>query len=162
MNVILVKDVPGLGFKNDTIKIKNGYGRNYLIPNGFAILANKSNTKSLNEILKQTKNKQEEILNDAKELVKKIGELNIEIPVKVGSEDKMFGSITTIQISKLLSEKGFEIDKKNISFSNKIKSLGEYDVNLTIHKEITHPIKINITAKKAAKKADKKTDKKEK
>ena len=154
MNVILVKDEPGLGFKNDTIKIKNGYGRNYLIPNGFAILANKSNTKSLNEILKQTKNKQEEILNDAKELVKKIGELNIEIPVKVGSEDKMFGSITTNQISKLLSEKGFDIDKKNISFSNKVKNLGIYDVNLIIHKEITHPIKINIIAKKAAKKKE--------
>ena len=74
----------------------------------------------------------------------------------------MYGSITTIQISKLLSEKGFEIDKKNISFSNKVKGLGIYDVNLIIHKEITHPIKINITAKKTAKKAPKKTDKKEK
>jgi len=152
MKIILVKDVPGLGFKNDIVKIKNGYGRNFLIPNSFAILANESNTKSLNELLKQTKNKQEEIINNAKELAKKIGELNIEIPVKVGSEDKMFGSITTNQISKLLSEKGFDIDKKNISFSNKVKNLGIYDVNLIIHKEITHPIKINITAKKAAKK----------
>jgi large subunit ribosomal protein L9 len=154
MKIILVKDVPGLGFKNDTVKIKNGYGRNFLIPNGFAILANESNTKSLNELLKQTKNKQEEIINNAKELAKKIGELNIEIPVKVGSEDKMFGSITTNQISKLLSEKGFDIDKKNISFSNKVKNLGIYDVNLIIHKEITHPIKINIIAKKAAKKKE--------
>ena len=152
MKIILVKDVPGLGFKNDIVKIKNGYGRNFLIPNSFAILANESNTKSLNELLKQTKNKQKEIINNAKELAKKIGELNIEIPVKVGSEDKMFGSITTNQISKLLSEKGFDIDKKNISFSNKVKNLGIYDVNLIIHKEITHPIKINITAKKAAKK----------
>lgn len=154
MKIILVKDVPGLGFKNDTVKIKNGYGRNFLIPNGFAILANESNTKSLNELLKQTKNKQEEIINNAKELAKKIGKLNIDIPVKVGSEDKMFGSITTNQISKLLSEKGFDIDKKNISFSNKVKNLGIYDVNLIIHKEITHPIKINIIAKKAAKKKE--------
>mgnify|MGYP006098998425 FL=1 len=154
MKIILVKDVPGLGFKNDTVKIKNGYGRNFLIPNGFAILANESNTKSLNELLKQTKNKQEEIINNAKELAKKIGELNIEIPVKVGSEDKMFGSITTNQISKLLSEKGFDIDKKNISFSNKVKNLGIYDVNLIIHKEITHPIKINIIAKKVSKKKE--------
>jgi large subunit ribosomal protein L9 len=154
MKIILVKDVPGLGFKNDTVKIKNGYGRNFLIPNGFAILANESNTKSLNELLKQTKNKQEEIINNAKELAKKIGKLNIDIPVKVGSEDKMFGSITTNQISKLLSEKGFDIDKKNISFSNNVKNLGIYDVNLIIHKEITHPIKINIIAKKAAKKKE--------
>ena len=152
MELILKEDIQNLGFKDDLVKVKNGFGRNFLIPNSFAILANESNTKSLNELLKQTKNKQEEIINNAKELAKKIGELNIEIPVKVGSEDKMFGSITTNQISKLLSEKGFDIDKKNISFSNKVKNLGIYDVNLIIHKEITHPIKINITAKKAAKK----------
>ena len=80
MDVILIKDVPGLGFKNEIVKIKNGYGRNYLIPKGYAILANSSNSKILNEILKQTKNKQEEILNKSKELSKNIGELIIDIP----------------------------------------------------------------------------------
>ena len=165
MDVILIKDVPGLGFKNEIVKIKNGYGRNYLIPKGYAILANSSNSKILNEILKQTKNKQEEILNKSKEVSKNIGELIINIPVKVGFENKIFGTITTAQISDLLNKKGFDINKKNISILSKIKNIGTYDVNLSIHKEITHPIKINIIPNKEKpkkEKAKKKTSEKEK
>ena len=164
MDVILIKDVPGLGFKNEIVKIKNGYGRNYLIPKGYAILANSSNSKILNEILKQTKNKQEEILNKSKEVSKNIGELIIDIPVKVGFENKIFGTITTAQISDLLNKKGFDINKKNISILSKIKNIGTYDVNLSIHKEITHPIKINIIPNKEKpkkEKAKKKTSEKE-
>ena len=165
MDVILIKDFPGLGFKNEIVKIKNGYGRNYLIPKGYAILANSSNSKILNEILKQTKNKQEEILNKSKELSKNIGELIIDIPVKVGFENKIFGTITTAQISDLLNKKGFDINKKNISILSKIKNIGTYDVNLSIHKEITHPIKINIIPNKEKPKKEKvkkKTSEKEK
>jgi len=164
MDVILIKDLPGLGFKNEIVKIKNGYGRNYLIPKGYAILANSSNSKILNEILKQTKNKQEEILNKSKEVSKNIGELIIDIPVKVGFENKIFGTITTAQISDLLNKKGFDINKKNISILSKIKNIGTYDVNLSIHKEITHPIKINIIPNKEKpkkEKAKKKTSEKE-
>ena len=158
-DVILIKDVPGLGFKNEIVKIKNGYGRNYLIPKGYAILANSSNSKILNEILKQTKNKQEEILNKSKELSKNISELIIDIPVKVGSENKIFGTITTAQISDLLNKKGFDINKKNISILSKIKNIGTYDVNLSIHKEITHPIKINVIPNKKTPKKEKVTKK---
>ena len=164
MDVILIKDLPGLGFKNEIVKIKNGYGRNYLIPKGYAILANSSNSKILNEILKQTKNKQEEILNKSKEVSKNIGELIIDIPVNVGFENKIFGTITTAQISDLLNKKGFDINKKNISILSKIKNIGTYDVNLSIHKEITHPIKINIIPNKEKpkkEKAKKKTSEKE-
>ena len=159
MNVILIKDVPGLGFENEIVKIKNGYGRNYLIPKGYAILANSSNSKILNEILKQTKNKQEEILNKSKELSKKIGDLIINIPVKVGSENKIFGTITTAQISDLLNKKGFDINKKNISILSKINNIGTYDVNLSIHKEITHPIKVNVIPSKEITKKEKDTKK---
>ena len=159
MDVILIKDVPGLGFKNEIVKIKNGYGRNYLIPKGYAILANSSNSKVLNEILKQTKNKQKEILSKFKELSKNIGELIIDIPVKVGSENKIFGTITTAQISNLLNKKGFDINKKNISILSKIKKIGTYDVKLSIHKEITHSIKINIIPNKKTSKKEKATKK---
>ena len=159
MDVILIKDLPGLGFKNEIVKIKNGYGRNYLIPKGYAILANSSNSKILNEILKQTKNKQKEILSKFKELSKNIGELIIDIPVKVGSENKIFGTITTAQISNLLNKKGFDINKKNISILSKIKKIGTYDVKLSIHKEITHSIKINIIPNKKTSKKEKATKK---
>ena len=145
MNIILLQDVPGLGFKDEIVKVKNGYGRNYIIPKGFGVIANKSNSKILEENLKQTVKKQEESIKNANKTAKNIGELVLEIKVKTGVEDKIFGSVTTAQISKLLLEKGFEIHKKNIYIQNKVNSLGKYDVSLKIHKDITHDIKINVT-----------------
>jgi len=156
MEIILLKDVPGLGFKDEILNVKNGYGRNYIIPKGLGVLANKSNTKVLNENLKQTIKKQEEIMKDAEKLAKKIGDLVLEIKIKTGSEDKIFGSVTTAQISKMLEEKGFEIHKKNISILSKINALGEYVINLKIHKDLVHPIKVNVTGNIPAKKKIKK------
>ena len=152
MNIILLQDVPGLGFKDEIVKVKNGYGRNYIIPKGFGLIANKSNSKMLEENLKQTVKKQEESIKNANKTAKNIGELVLEIKVKTGVEDKIFGSVTTAQISKLLLEKGFEIHKKNISIQNKVNSLGEYDVSLKIHKDITHEIKINVSGSVESKK----------
>ena len=162
MKIILTKDLPGLGFKDEVVSVKNGYGRNYIIPQGFGVLANKSNSKVLKENLKQTAKKQEEILKGAQKLSKKIGDLVIEFKLKTGSDEKVFGSVTTAQISKMLEEKGFEVHKKNISILSKVNNVGEYDVDLKIHKDLTHPIKINVTGdivkakkKKTVKKEDK-------
>ena len=118
MEIILIKDVPGLGFKDEVVKVKNGYGRNYIIPKGFGVLANKTNSKVLEENLRQTAKKQEEILKEAQKLAKKIGDLVLEFKLKTGSDEKVFGSVTTSQISKMLEEKGIEIHKKNISILN--------------------------------------------
>ena len=165
MKIILTKDLPGLGFKDEVVSVKNGYGRNYIIPQGFGVLANKSNSKVLKENLKQTAKKQEEILKAAQKLSKKIGDLVIEFKLKTGSDEKVFGSVTTAQISKMLKEKGFEVHKKNISILSKVNNVGEYDVDLKIHKDLTHPIKINVTGdivkakkKKTVKKEDKPKD----
>ena len=145
MDIILTKDIPGLGFKDEIVKVKNGYGRNYIIPKGYGILSNDTNKKILEENLKQTTKKQEELLKNANDLAKKIGDLSLEIKMKSGEEDKLFGSVTTTQISKLLFEKGYEIDKRNISINNKINSVGEYDISLKIHKDVTHDIKVIIS-----------------
>ena len=161
MEIILIKDVPGLGFKDEVVNVKNGYGRNYIIPKGFGVLANKTNSKVLEENLRQTAKKQEEILKEAQKLAKKIGDLVLEFKLKTGSDEKVFGSVTTSQISKMLEEKGIEIHKKNISILNKVNSIGEYDVDLKIHKDLTHPIKINVTGdvvKTKKKKKNKKED----
>ena len=165
MKIILTKDLPGLGFKDEVVSVKNGYGRNYIIPQGFGVLANKSNSKVLKENLKQTAKKQEEILKAAQKLSKKIGDLVIEFKLKTGSDEKVFGSVTTAQISKMLEEKGFKVHKKNISILSKVNNVGEYDVDLKIHKDLTHPIKINVTGdivkakkKKTVKKEDKPKD----
>ena len=161
MEIILIKDVPGLGFKDEVVNVKNGYGRNYIIPQRFGVLANKTNSKILEENLKQTVKKQEEILKEAQKLSKKIGNLVLDFKLKTGSEEKVFGSITTAQIAKLLSEKGIEIHKKNITILTKVNAVGEYDVDLKIHKDITHPIKINVTGDVSVKKKTKKIKKEE-
>ena len=161
MEIILIKDIPGLGFKDEVVNVKNGYGRNYIIPQGFGVLANKTNSKILEENLKQTVKKQEEILKEAQKLSKKIGNLVLDFKLKTGSDEKVFGSITTTQIAKLLSEKGIEIHKKNITILAKVNAVGEYDVDLKIHKDITHPIKINVTGDVSVKKKTKKIKKEE-
>ncbi len=160
MEIILIKDVPGLGFKDEVVKVKNGYGRNYIIPKGLGVLANKSNSKVLEENLKQTAKKQEEILKEAQKIAKKIGDLVLEFKLKTGSDEKVFGSVTTSQISKMLKEKGIEINKKNISILSKVNAVGKFDVDLKIHKDLTHPIKINVTGDivKSKKKKTKKDD----
>ena len=161
MEIILIKDIPGLGFKDEVVNVKNGYGRNYIIPQGLGVLANKSNSKVLEENLKQTVKKQEEILKEAQKLSKKIGNLVLDFKLKSGSDDKVFGSITTAQIAKLLSEKGIEIHKKNITILTKVNAVGEYDVDLKIHKDITHPIKINVSGDVSSRKKSKKIKKEE-
>ena len=152
MEIILIKDVPGLGFQDEKVTVKDGYGRNYLIPKGLCVLASKSNSKILEEKLKQTVKKQKEILKSAEKISKKIGDLVLEIKLKSGSEDKVFGSVTTLHISKMLGEKGFEIDKRNISLSSKVNSIGEYTVYIKLHKDITHEITLNVTGKNIRKK----------
>ena len=161
MEVILIKDVPGLGFQDEKVIVKDGYGRNYLIPQGLCVLANKSNSKILKEKLKQTVKKQEEVLKSAQKIAKKIGNLVLEIKLKSGSEDKVFGSVTTLHIAKMLDEKGFEIDKRNITLSSKVNSTGEYTIFIKLHKDITHEITLNVTGTNIKKKSKASKKKKE-
>ena len=161
MEVILIKDVPGLGFQDEKVIVKDGYGRNYLIPQGLCVLANKSNSKILEEKLKQTVKKQEEVLKSAQKIAKKIGDLVLEIKLKSGSEDKVFGSVTTSHIAKMLDEKGFEIDKRNITLSSKVNSTGEYTIFIKLHKDITHEITLNVTGTNIKKKTKASKKKKE-
>ena len=161
MKLILIKDVPGLGFQDEKVNVKDGYGRNFLIPKGLGVLANKSNSRVLEEKLKQTVKKQEEILKSAEKIANKIGDLNLEIKLKSGADDKVFGSVTTAQITKILSEKGFEIDKRNVTLSSKVNSTGEYTIFLKLHKDVTHEIILNVTGTNPKKKKKVKEVKKE-
>jgi large subunit ribosomal protein L9 len=146
MEVILKQDVQNLGYKNDIVNVKPGYGRNYLIPQGLAILANGSNRKMVEENVRQAAHKADKIKNDALELAQKIGELELEVGAKVGESGKIFGAITTLQISDALKEKGFEIDRKKISFNSDVKAVGSYVVTLDLHKEVKKEIPFNVVA----------------
>ncbi|MFY0652118.1 MAG: 50S ribosomal protein L9 [Cyclobacteriaceae bacterium] len=143
MEVILKEDIKGLGYKNDTVSVKPGFGRNFLIPQGHAILANKSNRMKIDEEIKQRAHKAEKLKQDAQAVADKIGELVLDINAKAGESGKIFGAVTALQVSDALAAKGYEIDRKKISFGQ-IKNLGEYEAELDLHKEVQHKITLNV------------------
>ncbi|MTI30832.1 50S ribosomal protein L9 [Xanthovirga aplysinae] len=146
MEVILKTDIKGLGYKNDIVKVKPGYGRNYLIPQGFAIIASLSNKKMIAENIKQAAHKAEKIKTEAETIAAGIGELVLELKTKAGESGKIFGAITTLQISDALKEKGFEIDRKKISIPGDVKMLGEYVAEIDLHKEVKKEVKFVVSA----------------
>ena len=146
MEVILTQDVQGLGYKNDVIKVKSGYGRNYLIPKGIAMVANAPNRKMVEENIRQAAHKAEKLRKDAENLAEQIGELVLEIGAKVGESGKIFGAITTLQISDALMDKGFEIDRKKINFNSKVKEVGDYSVTLDLHKDVKKEVPFKVIA----------------
>jgi large subunit ribosomal protein L9 len=146
MEVILKQDVQGLGYKNDIVKVKAGYGNNFLIPNGFALIANDSNKRLVNENVRQAAHKAAKIKQDAEALAAKVGELTIEIKTKAGESGKIFGAVTALQISDSLKAKGFDIDRKKVILKESPKQVGTYNAILDLHKEVKHEIKVNVVA----------------
>ncbi len=148
MEVILKEDIRGLGYKNDTVEVKAGYGRNFLIPSGKAIVANTQNKKIIAENIRQASHKAEKLKTDAETLAAKITELSLSIPTKVGDTGKLFGTITALQISDLLKDKGVEVDRKYISINmkDKIKELGTYSAKVDLHKEVKAELNFEVVA----------------
>ncbi|HQQ99153.1 MAG TPA: 50S ribosomal protein L9 [Cyclobacteriaceae bacterium] len=146
MEIILKQDVTGLGYKNDIVKVKAGYGRNYLIPNGVALIANESNKRMVAENVRQMAHKAAKIKDEAVALAAKIGDLTVELKTKAGETGKIFGAITVLQVSDALKAKGFDVDRKKISFKEQPKQLGEYVAHLDLHKEVKHDIKVKVEA----------------
>jgi large subunit ribosomal protein L9 len=146
MEIILKQDVKNLGYKDDILKVKDGYGRNYLIPQGHAVLATESNKKILAETLKQTQFKQEKIKNEATELATKLQDVKIAIGAKAGESGKIFGAVNTIQFAEALKKLGFEVDRKRITFETDVKFVGEYIANLNLHKEVKIQVPFEVVA----------------
>lgn len=146
MEIILKQDVQGLGYKNDTVNVKPGYGRNYLIPQGIAVIASTSNKKKFAENIKQAAHKAEKLKKDAESIAEKIGDLTLEIGAKAGESGKIFGAVTTIQIAEALKERGFDIDRKKISFNQNIKELGDYSAIIDLHRDVHHEIGVKVVA----------------
>jgi large subunit ribosomal protein L9 len=146
MEVILKQDVAGLGYKNDIVKVKAGYGNNYLIPQGYALIATESNKRSVQENIRQAAHKAAKLKQDAEALAAKMGDLTIEIGTKAGESGKIFGAVTAVQISDALKAKGFEVDRKKVHLKEAPKQLGTYNVTIDLHKEVKHEIKVNVVA----------------
>lgn len=146
MEVILIQDLANLGFKNDIVRVRDGYGRNYLLPNKIAVIANESNRKQLAENLKQQAHKQAKLLADAQALAEQLAGMTIDMAVKANEDGKIFGTVTTAQISAALAAKDINIDKKIITIAEPIKVIGEYVAVARLHREVKADIKLNVVA----------------
>ena len=145
MEIILIQDVANLGYKNDIVKVKDGYGRNYLIPNKMAIIANESNRKQLAENMKQQAKKLAQALADAQALAEKLAATTITIAAKANEDGKIFGTVTTAQIAEALEAQGMNVDKKVITVEA-VKELGEHTAIARLHREVKAEIKLNVVA----------------
>jgi len=147
MEIILLKDVEKLGYKHDVVTVKNGYGRNYLIPQGMAVIANATNKEKLEKILAEIEAKEAAKLDDYKALAERLEGQTIKIGVKAGTSGKIFGSVTNLQIANALVEQyEAEVERKKIILDENIKEVGTYEVVLQLHKEVAANMNIELVA----------------
>lgn len=146
MEIILKQDIKNLGEKDDIVTVKPGYGRNYLIPKGFATLATSSAKKVLAENLKQAQFKQDKIKNDALAIAARLEGVKLSVGAKAGESGKIFGAVNTIQVADALKKEGFEVDRRRITFESEPKFVGEYIANLNLHKEVKVQVPFEVVA----------------
>ncbi len=148
MEIILKKDVTNLGYAHDLVTVKDGYGRNYLIPQGFAILATESNKKMNAETLRQKSYKEQKSRTEAEKLLKSLENLSVKIGAKAGATGKIYGSVNAIQIAEAIKEQfNFDIDRKKIHLDGEsIKELGSYKATIKLHKEVQATISFEVVA----------------
>lgn len=149
MKIILKENIEKLGFKDEVVEVKNGYGRNYLIPNGVASLATKSAIKVLEENLRQRAGKDQKIKGEALKTAEALKELVVKVGAKAGEKGKIFGSINTIQIAEAVEKLGHTIDRKYIKIKGEqIKTLGNYEADVRLHKDVDATIKFEVVEEK--------------
>lgn len=146
MQVILKEDVLNLGFKDDIITVKDGYGRNYLIPQGKAVIASESAKKVLAENLRQRAHKLEKIKKDAEELAAKMEGVSLTIGAKTSSTGTIFGSVTNIQVAEALEKLGYNVDRKLILIKDAVKEVGSYKAIAKLHKEVSVEIPFEVVS----------------
>ena len=145
MQIILLTDIANLGHKDDVVNVKPGYGRNYLIPQGYAILATESAKKVVAENTKQRAHKEAKLKAEAQELAAKLEALKLTIGAKTSSTGKIFGSVNSIMISESLKEKGFDIDRKKIMLKD-VKEIGTYTALIKLHREVKVDVEFEVVS----------------
>ncbi len=142
MEVFLLQTVPALGARGETVRVKPGFARNYLFPRKLAVPLSNANFKAFQEEEKRVKRRDDHARTAAQDLAAKLVDVSCTVPVQVGEEDKLYGSVTSIDIANELKRQGFEIDKRQIEIEEPIKKLGVYTVPLKLHGEVTAAIKV--------------------
>ncbi|MFM1894641.1 MAG: 50S ribosomal protein L9 [Crocinitomicaceae bacterium] len=147
MEVILLKNVDKLGYANEVVTVKPGYGRNFLIPQGYAVLATASAKKAHEEVMRQKSHKETKMLAEAQELAAKLAEVNVTISTKAGENGKIYGSINTIQLSDALKAAGFDIDRKSLKIKDEpIREVGTYEAEANLYKGVKQAVKFAVVA----------------
>jgi large subunit ribosomal protein L9 len=146
MEIILKEDVANLGYKGDILKVKSGYGRNFLIPTKKAILATESAKKMLAEDLKQRAHKLERLKNESVELAEKLKDIVLKVGAKTSTTGKIFGAVGPIQIAEAFEKAGFAVDRKVVLLKEPVKEIGSYTVTLKLHKEVTVEVAFEVVA----------------
>jgi large subunit ribosomal protein L9 len=146
MKIILNQDVKNLGFKDDVVSVKDGFGRNFLIPQGMAKLATPSAIRMLEEEIKQKAFKQDKLKKDAEALCGQIDKQSVTIKTKAGVSGKIFGAVTTLQVANALKDKGFEVDRRKIVFDQEIKTVGTYNATVNLYKEISAAVEVVVVS----------------
>ena len=144
MEVILKQDVKNLGDKDDVVKVRPGYGRNFLLPKGLAITADKTNKKILAETTKQRAFKEEKIKTAATATANSLKDMIVKVGAKVGESGKIFGSVNALQIAEAIKKLGIEVDRKNINLKEDIKTIGTYTADVRLHKEVNAKITFEV------------------
>ena len=145
MEVILKKNIDKLGYKDEVVTVKPGYGRNFLIPQGYATLATPGAKKAHEEMLKQRAHKESKIIAEAEALAEKLVELTVKIATKVGENGKIFGSVNTVQLAEALKVAGFEVDRKSLKIKDEpIKEVGTYEAEANLHKGVKPVFKFEV------------------
>ena len=145
MEVILKKNVDKLGYTNEIVNVKPGYGRNFLIPQGYAILATASAKKAHEEVMRQKAHKETKMLAEAQELATKLEAITVTITTKAGENGKIFGSVNTVQLSEALKKEGFDIDRKSLKIKDEpIKEVGTFEAEANLHKGVKPVFKFEV------------------
>lgn len=147
MEVILLEDVEKLGYRFDTVSVKGGYGRNYLLPKKLAIVANSANKASIGERIRQIKMKEDRLLAKIEEVVAKINNATLQIGAKVGTTDKIFGSVTNLQLAEVIKrETGVDLDRRKISINEEVKTLGTYTATIEFGQEVKQDVEFEVVS----------------
>ncbi|MCB9228775.1 MAG: 50S ribosomal protein L9 [Deltaproteobacteria bacterium] len=146
MKLILTEDVPSLGSIGSIVSVKGGYGRNFLLPRGFAVPANESNTKQLEHHKRVLKAKKEKVLAEKRALAAKIEKLSLEVAKQVGEDERIFGSVTNHELAELLEKQGYQIPKKDIHIPEAVRTVGVYTADVRLHTEVVAQLKFWVVS----------------
>jgi len=147
MRVILLKDVENLGSQYETVTVKGGYGRNYLIPKKMAVVANRANSNAIAEIVKQMGMKETRLVQEIEALAERLKFSPIRVGAKVGTTDKIFGSVTNVQLADAIKRQtGIEIDRRKLSINEEVKTLGDYTATVRFREDLKYDIKFEVVA----------------